>query len=248
MAFANCGTFILAHTSRREELPRTKLPPQDKVAELLAPGIEEPRHAKPRRPQISTFEEAYPGLIPGRESGGLRAMQAQVTQGRRSARPAEATERTVVQEPAEVWRQQLQKDSVPQEALVAASRSEWQRQRRSREDQEMRWRRQLKLQQQGPASEGTATATASVIPAGLRPAKCIGDSFPDGIKLPLFGQDVPDPIWTTLGNAPWLERVRNRPPRPQDESPWLYEDDDSHPLRQKLTLATVRPCGQRSFD
>ncbi|CAE7759465.1 unnamed protein product [Symbiodinium necroappetens] len=89
MAFANCGTFILAHTSRREELPRTKLPPQDKVAELLAPGIEEPRHAKPRRPQISTFEEAYPGLIPGRESGGLRAMQAQVTQGRRSARPAE---------------------------------------------------------------------------------------------------------------------------------------------------------------
>ncbi|CAE7884732.1 unnamed protein product [Symbiodinium microadriaticum] len=158
---------------------------------------------------------------------------------------ASATERTVVQEPAEVWRQQLQKDSVPQEALVAASRSEWQRQRRSREDQEMRWRRQLKLQQQGPASEGTATATASVIPAGLRPAKCIGDSFPDGIKLPLFGQDVPDPIWTTLGNAPWLERVRNRPPRPQDESPWLYEDDDSHPLRQKLTLATVRPCGQR---
>eukprot|EP00439_Symbiodinium_sp_Y106_P016519 s2446_g2.t1 len=91
MAFANCGTFILAHTSRRrEELPRTKLPPQDRVAELLAPGIEEPRHVKPRRkPQISTFEEAYPGLIPGRESGGLRAMQAQVTQGRRSTRPAE---------------------------------------------------------------------------------------------------------------------------------------------------------------
>ena len=24
---------------------------------------------------------------------------------------------------------------------------------------------------------------------GLRPAKCIGDSFPDGIRLPLFGQD-----------------------------------------------------------
>jgi len=176
-------------------------------------------------------------------------MQAQVTQGRRSTRPAEATERTVVQEPAEVWRQQLQKDSIPQEALVAASRSEWQRQRRSREDQEMRWRRQLKRSAGASASAAEGSVTASVIPAGLRPAKCIGDSFPDGIKLPLFGQDVPDPIWTTLGNAPWLERVRNRPPPPQDESPWLYEDDDSlHPLCQKLTLATVRPCGQRSSD
>lgn len=29
--------------------------------------------------------------------------------------------------------------------------------------------------------------------AGLRPAKCIGDSFPDGIRLPLFGQDLLGP-------------------------------------------------------
>ena len=34
--------------------------------------------------------------------------------------------------------------------------------------------------------------------AGLRPAKCIGDSFPDGIRLPLFGQDLLGPTVVVL--------------------------------------------------
>ena len=124
-----------------QELPRTKLPPQDKVGSLALPPKVAPNFAGPRLQscwlQVSrtgeggfflhiarkkpgepgaeacettaasdqhlrgpilfplcaspsrlapgawlrSFEEAYPGLIPGRESGGLRAMQAQVTQG-----------------------------------------------------------------------------------------------------------------------------------------------------------------------
>ncbi|CAE7229899.1 unnamed protein product [Symbiodinium sp. CCMP2592] len=104
------------------------------------------------------------------------------------------------------------------------------------------------LAAEGGKGKGTKGTKGTVTEAVSWPVPCYG-GFPDGIKLPLFGQDVPDPIWTTLGNAPWLERVRNRLPPPQDESPWFYEDDDSsHPLRQKLTLATVRPCGQRSSD
>lgn len=33
---------------------------------------------------------------------------------------------------------------------------------------------------------------------GLRPAKCIGDSFPDGIRLPLFGQDCMEHLRNTI--------------------------------------------------
>ena len=46
---------------------------------------------------------------------------------------------------------------------------------------------------------------------GLRPAKCIGDSFPDGIRLPLFGQDsnnhcnkISTAIATAVGDLEWL--------------------------------------------
>ena len=113
------------------------------------------------------------------------------------------------------------------------------------------------------------------------PFRCPSDSAGKALLV----QDVPDPIWTTLGNAPWLERVRNRPPRPQAWRPCValsqchsmsqgHSDVRMslhgftkmttrgaptfaalakacirircrHPLRQKLTLATVRPCGQR---
>lgn len=224
-----------------ERTPRPKGIAKDQVASLIAPGgifAEESAESVPLRrdrPKDTTYSEAFPGIIPAPEHGGFTALQAPILQGRRSIRQHEATAfRTVVREPLDTWKENLKKDD--QVDPTAAARA-YRRQHRTREEHERRWRRWMKQRQRETNPEGACLSSlsgtlVSSIPAGLRPAKCIGDSFPDGIRLPLFGQDTPIPIWSTLADAPWLDGKRFPSPRVQDETPWLKVDDPTHPLQE----------------
>lgn len=228
-----------------ERTPRPKGIAKDQVASLIAPGgifAEASAESVPLRrdrPKDTTYSEAFPGIIPAPEHGGFTALQAPILQGRRSIRQPEATAvRTVVREPLDTWKENLKKaDQVDPTAAARAYR----RQRRTREEHERRWRRWMKQRQRETNPEGASCLSSlsgtlvSSIPAGLRPAKCIGDSFPDGIRLPLFGQDTPIPIWTTLAD---------------DETPWLKVDDPTHPLqeaeRRKSRSSRIGLLGHRS--
>lgn len=225
----------------------------DQVAPLIAPGgvygdkEVAPVKSKRERPKVSTYDEAFPGLIPQPESGGFRALQAPVVQGPKSEKQHEATHnRCVAHEAPADWRRHLQTSSVlnsaTEDALASASRAQHRRQGIGREDHERRWRRWLKQkekEEQGAPSTVTGTVTeASTIPAGMRPAKCMGDSFPDGVRIPLFGEDIPKPVWTTLATAPWVG-VPKEPQRKSAkvETPWTsVEDDPTHPLQGKVRL------------
>mmetsp|Transcript_98765 Transcript_98765/g.175840 ORF Transcript_98765/g.175840 Transcript_98765/m.175840 type:complete len:425 (+) Transcript_98765:32-1306(+) len=226
-----------------------KVAVKDQVGALIAPGGVFEKDAAPvksllGRPKVSTYDEAFPGLIPELEMGGFAALQAPVVQGPKSQKIHEATHnRCVAHESPAAWRQTLQTSSVlnsaPEDILAAASRAQHRRQGISREDHERRWRRWLKKkekEEQGAApSAVTGTVTeASTVPAGMRPAKCIGDSFPDGIRVPLFGEDVPKPIWTTLAAAPWVgHNTEPKKKHEKSETPWTVVDDPSHPLQRK---------------
>eukprot|EP00440_Ansanella_granifera_P068956 gb/GFBE01074804.1/.p1 GENE.gb/GFBE01074804.1/~~gb/GFBE01074804.1/.p1 ORF type:complete len:401 (+),score=61.24 gb/GFBE01074804.1/:1-1203(+) len=252
----------LAKESHKPHTAIGKTSQDDEVGALIAPGgvfaqADDLSRLKPStrpRPKISTYDEAYPGLIPDASVGGFKALQAPVLQGLRSVRPKGPE--LIAQEPNEQWRQYLQTSTVlnnaSEEVLAQGARAQHRRQGVGREEQEKRWRRWMKQKQREANPEGapsvvsgtTCTAVSS-IPAGMRPAKCIGDSFPDGIRVPLFGEDVPQPVWTTLANAPWLEGKRQPPQLPMAETPWQYDSDPSHPLLQKRTLATVSARGPR---
>ena len=225
---------------------------KDQVASLIAPGgifaqddadsVPVPRRRD--RPKDTTYSEAFPGIIPAPEQGGFGALQAPILQGRRSIRQPEATAvRTVVREPPDTWKENLKKvDPVDPTAAARA----WRRQHRTREEHERRWRRWMKQKQRETNPEGAPSLSGTMvssIPAGLRPAKCIGDSFPDGIRLPLFGQDTPIPIWTTMGDAPWLDGKRFPSPRVQDQTPWLKVADPMHPLQEMQKTRSPRSSG-----
>lgn len=259
MTFSQCGNMVIA-SGLEERTPRPKGIAKDQVASLIAPGgifaeaSAEPVPLRRDRPKDTTYSEAFPGIIPAPEHGGFTALQAPILQGRRSIRQPEATAvRTVVREPLDTWKENLKKaDQVDPTAAARAYR----RQHRTREEHERRWRRWMKQRQRETNPEGASCLSSlsgtlvSSIPAGLRPAKCIGDSFPDGIRLPLFGQDTPIPIWTTLADAPWLDGKRFPSPRVQDETPWLKVDDPTHPLqeaeRRKSRSSRIGLLGHRS--
>ena len=202
----------------------------DQVASLIAPGgvfAKEEDHKPVRRgPTGTTYADAFPGVLPSPE------YTHPILHGHKSIYPHEASAmRVLVREPPESWKESFKKPEVSDP--TAATRA-WRRQHRTREEQESRWRRWIKQKQRegNPEVERTSLSgtVVSSIPAGLRPAKCIGDSFPDGIRLPLFGEDTPLPIWTTLAETPWLDGKRNPAPKPPDESPWLLVNDPTHPL------------------
>lgn len=99
----------------------------------------------------------------------------------------------------------------------------------TREEQEGRWRLWQQRQRQcvggrGGEHDGASTA-ASAMPAGQRRAKCIDDIAVGGVMLPLFGEDRPTPLWTTLSSAPWVGRGSKREVgRPRSQMPpWLGE-------------------------
>eukprot|EP00931_Biecheleriopsis_adriatica_P078587 TRINITY_DN52020_c0_g1_i1.p1 TRINITY_DN52020_c0_g1~~TRINITY_DN52020_c0_g1_i1.p1 ORF type:complete len:373 (-),score=82.28 TRINITY_DN52020_c0_g1_i1:86-1177(-) len=256
---------VLPKEAQRCAGAATKVPSlEEQVSAVIAPGgvfaeaddLSKGRR-RCRRPKVSTYNEAYPGLIPDDSVGGFAALQAEVVYGLRSRRPKVSTaERIVAHEPLQSWRQHLTTskvlDSASEEVLAEASRAQQQRSGLSREEHEKRWRRWMKHKQReaeggAPSTvSGTEQTVASSIPAGLRPAKCIGDDFPDGIRCPLFGEDLPQPIWTTLATAPWLQRKRQPLSQPQAEAPYPVINDPHHPLLQKRTLATVSARGARS--
>mmetsp|Transcript_78270 Transcript_78270/g.221286 ORF Transcript_78270/g.221286 Transcript_78270/m.221286 type:complete len:303 (+) Transcript_78270:48-956(+) len=106
---------------------------------------------------------------------------------------------------------------------------------RTREEHEDRWRSWQKRQSSrdgGPASRCTgvsASTAASTAPAGLRQAKALGQLYPGGVRLPLFGADKPAPVWTTLTDAPWARRPEvPEPPASDAENRWVSEYTAEH--------------------
>lgn len=227
MALSRYGNMVMASTASEDR----KKPQADQVASLIAPGgifaqEEEVMPPVRRGPKGTTYAEAFPGVLPSPE------YTWPILQGRRSIRQQEATAiRTVVREPLDTWKECFQKPDIVDPTAAAR---ELRRQRRTREEHESRWRRWMKQKQKerNPDATSFSGTMVSSIPAGLRPAKCIGDSFPDGIRLPLFGEDTPLPIWTVAGDSPWLDGKRHPAPRPPDETPWLKVNDPAHPLRE----------------
>lgn len=108
--------------------------------------------------------------------------------------------------------------------------------RRPQEEAEDRWRRWQESKQK---QENLATTTsnagvsdaASVMPAGLRQAKCLHDVFMGGIRLPLLNEDHPNPQWTTLTKAPWVGRPKQAQPAKAKLPPWV--EDDTIEIRPK---------------
>eukprot|EP00929_Paragymnodinium_shiwhaense_P055244 TRINITY_DN27691_c0_g1_i1.p1 TRINITY_DN27691_c0_g1~~TRINITY_DN27691_c0_g1_i1.p1 ORF type:complete len:331 (+),score=62.14 TRINITY_DN27691_c0_g1_i1:81-1073(+) len=108
---------------------------------------------------------------------------------------------------------------------------------RSRQEAEGRWRSWQQKQHRRAASGAGGEAmtvtemasTVSMMPAGQRVCKSMGQVFLGGIRLPLFGQDFPEPALTTLAGAPWADRlgdrVRGHTPRrdPAHVAPWAPE-------------------------
>lgn len=88
-----------------------------------------------------------------------------------------------------------------QRQVVQALRSR----QRTREEHEHRWR-QWQQRQKRSAKAGTVVSDAtsvSVMPAGLRRAKGANHQYDGPMRVALFNEDVPRPIWTTLASAPW---------------------------------------------
>lgn len=221
---------------------------QGEVGSLIAPGgvFEQPEELNVKkdyarsRPKVTSYTDAYPGLMPAPEHGGLAALQPPCVQGLRSVvKPERTGSRTMERDPPDVWREQVQtysrRHGQSDEVLVEASKAQHRRKGVGREEHEKRWRRWLKAKSRESDPDAATVSqvsgtVASTIPAGMRPSKAIGDSFPDGMRVAFFGEDKPKPIWTTLANAPWVSKVE--PPREAKvEPPWLPLDDPSHPLR-----------------
>lgn len=90
------------------------------------------------------------------------------------------------------------------EQLQKALRSALRGRALSREDHEKRWR-QWQQRQTGEGRRARSEATSvSTMPAGMRRAKDLNHEYPGGVRLPLFGDDVPKPQWTTLADSPWV--------------------------------------------
>lgn len=234
---------------------------QGGVASLIAPGgvFEQPEELNVRKDyarswsKVTSYTDAYPGLMPAPEHGGFAALQPPCVQGLRSVvKPERTGSRTMERDPPEVWREQVQtytrRHGEPEEVLVEASKAQHRRKGVGREEHEKRWRSWLKAKSRESDPDAATVSqvsgtVASTIPAGMRPAKAIGDSFPDGMRVAFFGEDTPKPIWTTLANAPWVSKAE--PPREAKvEPPWLPLDDPSHPLRSSARgAASARGSG-----
>lgn len=76
---------------------------------------------------------------------------------------------------------------------------------RTREEHEHRWRQWQHRQKrkQSAGSVVTEATSVSVMPAGMRRAKGMSHEYDGPMRVALFDEDLPRPIWTTLASAPW---------------------------------------------
>lgn len=158
--------------------------------------------------------------------------------------------RCIAHEQQDAWKHALATEytSMPAEHAEheRLRRSTVQARRRPRVELEDRWRRwqdgQRQEKQATACSNAGASQAASVMPAGLRQAKCLHDVFVGGIRVPLFSEDLPEPQWTTLANAPWVGKPKQVQRTKAHLPPWLEEESMSARERnQRAPPIEARP-------
>lgn len=177
--------------------------PDAHIAHILGPGgLFDDAGAR------SSYASAYHGRLP---EAGLSALQPDSDiMASIMAERSQTHQRVIAHErqeggPAESTYRALQ----PRDDQIAGSlKSTFKRRDRSREEQEQRWHacHQRKHRVDGAISEASVSdSTAqSTVPAGLRMAKSLNHAYDRGVRVPLFGEDAPKPVWTTLAAAPWV--------------------------------------------
>jgi hypothetical protein len=168
-------------------------------------------------------------------------------------------DRCIAHDHPDAWRHCLKTEYA---AMLAAEgkrertlRSSLRAKRRTREEYENRWRRYHQKATAGSdggrsSKTGAASEAASIMPAGMRRAKCLHDVFPGGMRLPLFEEDYPEPQWTVLANAPWVDRRRRQSSRSHQKveaPPWVDVNDfeECNKARSSVGSIATFPCSER---
>lgn len=154
--------------------------------------------------------------------------------------------RVLAHEPPEEWPTHLTTTydaATPQtEDLDKVLRSARSQKARSRQEQERRWqrwqerelRKKHKAGSQAAPSEYT-DGSASLMPAGQRRAKGIKEHYSGGVRLPLFGEDVPKPQWAGLLRTPWATR------EPEEAAPQAERQATPRQAGAQPALCQVTP-------
>jgi len=204
----------------------------EEVQHVIAPDGEELDNLS-----LTTYSTSWRGDLRGMPLSSLRAATADHSR-------QDTHRRCIAHEERESWRDGLETNygsSHREEELQRGIRSSLRAKRRTREELEQRWGRWQQRQQRSSAGGATGSSATSVMPAGMRRAKDLHQLYPGGMRLPLFGEDNPSPMWTTLAAAPWVSRHREKTPVPPQEAPWLRDEERAPPQgKARYTLLSAR--------